>query len=305
MIKEHKQFNNSTTSEFRSGFVAIVGAPNVGKSTLMNRVLDRKISITSRKPQTTRNRILGILTEPSSQFALIDTPGIHKSTNVFNNRIVDTAFAAIMDVDLILFVTDILDLDLTLERALINKIKLSKKPVILAINKIDKIKKPNLLKIIKTWSKTNQFKAIVPVCALTGYQIKMLISVIRDNLPEGPRMFPQDTITDASEEFIVSEIIREKIFRLTGQEIPYSVAVTIDSFEKKTGSTHIYATVHVERNSQKGIIIGKSGTKLGQISEKSKLEIQKLVGNKVFIKLFIRTQKNWSSDTKALKRFGY
>jgi GTP-binding protein Era len=294
-------------SEFKSGFIAIAGAPNVGKSTLLNQMLGEKISITSKKPQTTRNRILGVLHRRSSQLAFIDTPGIHKATGTLNTRIVDTALSALVDADILLIVVDVANTDMESESYLARKLKSQKQPVVLVLNKIDLIAKSKLLTIIDKWAKTYAFEAIIPVSAILGEQVEELLDALEALLPKGPPFFPEEAITDLSERFIVAEMIREKIFRLLGQEIPYSVAVSVDSFseDKKGTLVKIHATIHVERASQKGMIIGKEGSKLKMIGTEARKDIERMVGAKVFLKLFVRVHKNWSKDTKALRRFGY
>lgn len=289
---------------FKSGYVAIVGAPNAGKSTLLNRLLGEKLSITSRKPQTTRNRILGVVHRPESQMIFLDTPGVHKTTATLNERLVDVAFSAMGDVDLVLVLIDVSSPDPLSEDLLVKKLNSLDKKVVLALNKIDCVKKPELLTFIKTWDQSFPFEGIIPISAKHGEQVDVLLDLLEKNLPEGPPLFPEDTITDLPERFFVAEMIREKVFRLTGQEVPYSSAVTVDSFSQEKSLTRINATIHVERDSQKGIVIGKSGAKLKQIGEDSRKEIEKMLGRKVFLKLFVRVQKNWSRDTKAIAKFG-
>jgi GTP-binding protein Era len=294
-------------SDFKSGFVAIVGAPNVGKSTLLNQMLGEKISITSKKPQTTRNRILGVVHRPRSQLVFIDTPGIHKAKSPLNIRIVEAALSALGNVDIVLVMVDVANPDPESEDFLVKKLEKIKQPVVLVLNKTDLVKKPALLSIIDKWSKAYSFEAIIPVSAILGSQIEELIEAMEALLPKGPPYFPEDTITDMPERFIAAEMIREKVFRLTGQEIPYSTAVTIDSFseEKKGTLVKIHATIHVERTSQKGMVIGKDGSKLKMIGTEARKEIERMVGTKVFLKIFVRVHKNWGKDTKALRKFGY
>jgi GTP-binding protein Era len=299
---------NTTSQEpYRSGFVAILGAPNAGKSTLLNRLLGQKISITSKKPQTTRNRILGIVHQPTAQLVFLDTPGVHRAKNPLNRRIVEVALSTLAEVDLILIMVDIADPDPASEVILLEKLKEHRRPVILALNKIDRVKKAIILEHMELWSQKFRFHALVPICAKSGAQVEDLVKAMVSVLPEGPPFFPEDSLTDMPERFIAAEMIREKAFRLTGQEIPYSVAVTIDSFQEEVPQNlvRIYATIHVERDSQKGIVIGKKGQKLKQIGEAARKEIRRMTGTKVFLKLFVRVQKNWSKDTKALRRFGY
>ncbi len=302
-----KSNNNTHRATFKSGFVAIAGAPNVGKSTLINRVLGQKISITSKKPQTTRNRILGIVHRPASQMILIDTPGVHKASGTLNKRMVAIAMSALSEADLILFMADVTEPDLQSEQVLLNAFKQSNKDVILTLNKIDLIKKPVLLEQMDLWIKQYDFKAIVPISAKTGTQVEALLYAMETALPEGPRYFPKEDITDMPERVLVAELIREKVFRLTGQEIPYSTMVTVDTFlvEKKKGLLKIHANIHVERTSQKGIVIGKGGSKLKAIGEAARKDIERMTGHRVFLKLFVKVQKNWSRDPRALRRFGY
>ncbi|RLC26349.1 MAG: GTPase Era [Deltaproteobacteria bacterium] len=298
---------NNRPADFKSGFVTIAGAPNVGKSTLLNRMIGEKISITSKKPQTTRNRIIGIVHRPFSQIVFVDTPGVHRAKGALNVRIVDVALSALADVDLILVVLDVTNPDPESEKILIKRLGKQKRPVILVLNKIDLIKKPELLIIIDKWVKAYPFEAVIPVSAKHGTQVEELVKAMERILPNGLPFFPEDAVTDMPERFIAAEMVREKVFRLTGEEVPYSIAVTIDSFyeDAKGPLVKIYATIHVERDSQKGIIIGKGGSKLKKIGEEARMEIQRMVGSKVFLKLFVRVQKNWSKDTKALRRFGY
>ncbi|MCD6224576.1 MAG: GTPase Era [Deltaproteobacteria bacterium] len=292
---------------FRSGFAAIIGTPNVGKSTLLNRILGEKISITSKKPQTTRNRILGIHHRPSSQIIFVDTPGMHKPRGKLNEIIVETAVSTMADVDIILIVVDLSGYDKESEEFVVRKLKKENRPVVLALNKTDLVKGEKILRLIDKWSRIYPFKSIVPVSAKHGNQVDELLAVMEQLLPEGPPLFPEESLTDQPERFIVAEMIREKVFRLTGQEIPYSTAVTIDTFseEKKGALVKIEAVIHVERNSQKGMVIGKKGSKLKQIGQDARKEIERMLQAKVFLKLFVRVQENWSSDTKALRKLGY
>ncbi len=298
---------NDPYTDFKSGYVSIVGAPNAGKSTLLNRMLGEKISITSKKPQTTRNRILGVLHRTKSQMVFFDTPGVFQAKDKLNVRIVDTALSALGDADLVLVVVDVSRPDPNAERYLVKRLKSQTQPVVLAMNKIDLIEKSGLLEIIVKWSSVYGFKDVVPISAQHGTQVEDLIAAMEKILPNGPPFFPEDTLTDVSERFIVAELIREQVFRMTGEEIPYATAVTVDTFKaKKEGRLiSIEATIHLERDSQKGIVIGKHGGKLKQIGTRSREQIEQLLGTKVFLKLFVRIQKNWRKDTKAIRRFGY
>lgn len=298
---------SDTYEDFKSGYVAILGAPNAGKSTLLNRLLGEKISITSKKPQTTRNRILGVVHRPGAQMVFIDTPGIFKAKDTLNLRIVDTALAAINEADILLFVLDAAKPDQTSELFLADRLQKQERPVIVALNKIDQVQKSDLLAMIQKWSTQYYFEVIIPISATEGTQIDQLITAMQNMLPTGPPYFPEDALTDLSERFIAAEMVRESIFRLTGEEIPYATAVTVDTFkEEKDGKlVRIEATIHLERGSQKGIIIGKDGSKLKRIGIESRKKIEHMLETKVFLKLFVRVQKNWRKDTRALRKFGY
>ena len=248
-------------AKFRSGFVAIIGAPNVGKSTLLNQLSGQKIAITSEKPQTTRHRILGVVHQPGAQIVFLDTPGIHQAKGPLNVRMVDVALKALEGVDIVLFVTDTAFQDTSSNEVIVESLKHRSLPVVLVINKVDRINKESLLPLIQAWDKAYPFRAIVPVSALKGTQVDTLVTEMIRLLPEGPRYYPEDSLTDQPERFIAAEIIREKVFRLTGEEIPYSVAVTVESFKERQDKelVEISATIHVERESQKPMIIGKGG----------------------------------------------
>jgi len=299
--------NSDQYDNFKSGYVAIAGTPNAGKSTLLNRMLGEKISITSKKPQTTRNRILGVLHRPDVQIVLCDTPGVFEAQDKLNVRIVDAALAAVGDADLILVVIDVAESNPKAERFLVKQLRSQAKPVVLALNKIDLVDKSILLPAIDHWSKAFPFEDLVPISAKEGIQIDELISAMVRMLPQGPPFFPEDMLTDATERFITAELIREQVFRQTGEEIPYATAVTVDVFEEKNEGrlVRIEATIHLERDSQKGIVIGKNGSKLKQIGTRSREQIEKMMACKVYLKLFVRVQKNWRKDTRAIRRFGY
>ncbi len=303
--------DNSTSSNtetvFRSGFVAICGPPNAGKSTLLNRLTGEKIAITSNKPQTTRNRILGIVTGRTSQTVFMDTPGIFKAAGKLNTRLVDTAVSALADVDVILLMVDASRSRRADEGLAVGQLENRKTPVVLALNKIDLIKKPIVLEHIEKWRAVYPFAHIFPISARHGDQTDELLRALEALLPPGDMLFPPDMVTDMPERFIAAEMIREKIFRQTGQEIPYATAVSIDTFEeKKNGALiHIRATIHVEKASQKGIIIGKKGQRLKEIGEKSRQDIQRLTGARVYLELFVRVQDKWRSNDMVLREFGY
>jgi GTPase len=293
--------------QFHSGFVSLIGRPNVGKSTLLNRILGEKIVITSNKPQTTRNRIKGIHNVPGAQIVFIDTPGIHRATSMLNRYMVDEALAAIREVDAIIFLVEA-DAPAGGEEAMILELLAEvKTPVILAINKIDLAPKETLLESIGRYARLYPFREIIPVSALSGDGVERIVDNVRTCLPIGPVYFPDDILTDVPERFIVAEMIREKIFRLTHDEIPYSIAVEVESFkERPDGSlVSISAAINVERDSQKGIIIGRKGEMLKKIGTQARREIEQLLDTKVFLELFVRVRKDWSENPRLLKEFGY
>lgn len=292
---------------FKSGFIAIIGAPNVGKSTLLNQLLGQKIAITSQKPQTTRHRILGVAHLPGAQLIFLDTPGIHRAKGALNVRMVEVALKVLGDVDLVVLITDAAFPDRASDEIILRSLRKRNLPVILAINKVDLVNKETLLPLIKQWHEVYPFRAIVPISAIERIQIDDLVAEMIDVLPEGPRYYPEDSVTDMPERFIAAEMIREKVFRLTGQEIPYGVAVTVESFKERPEKNliDIQATIHVERESQKPIIIGKAGSMLKRIGEKARMDIERMVGCKVFLKLWVRVQKKWTRDAVAIKKLGY
>ena len=294
-------------ARFKSGFIAIAGAPNAGKSTLLNRLLGEKISITSKKPQTTRNRILGVLHRPGAQLIFFDTPGVFQAADRMNARIVDAALAAVGDADLILLVVDAASPAPTPERFLVKHLRKVKVPVILALNKIDRIERDRLLPLMEAWHRRFKFEGLVPVSALEGTQVQELVSAMEDALPPGPPFYPEDVLTDLPMRFIAAELIREKVFRFTGQEIPYATAVTIETYKSDADKAlvSIEATIHLERASQKGIVIGKNGRMLKRIGTEARRAIEASLEARVFLKLFVSVQKNWRKDTRALRRFGY
>ncbi|MBW2107777.1 MAG: GTPase Era [Deltaproteobacteria bacterium] len=290
--------------QFRSGFIGIVGAPNVGKSTLLNRVVGQKIAITSSKPQTTRHRILGIAHRPNAQLIFLDTPGIHRAKGPLNRLIVDVAMKVLKGVDLVLWVVDATVGDERSNGLILDSLKKIALSAVLAINKVDLLDKEVLLSQIARWDQAYSFEAIVPISALEGTQVEDLVLVMERALPEGPRYYPEDSVTDVPERFIAGELIREKVFRMTGQEIPYAVAVTVEAFKKRSDRdlVDIEATIHVERESQKPIIIGAGGHKLKRIGTAARKDIEQMVGCRVFLKLWVRVQRNWTTDERVIRR---
>jgi GTP-binding protein Era len=299
--------NTVNYENVRSGLVAIVGPPNAGKSTLMNSLLGQKISIVTPKPQTTRNRILGVLNGADHQVVLVDTPGLHKADQLLNKEMVRIAMESLADVDIVLFLLDVFaiakdkgkkkfDLEKYLGRTTV--------PSFLILNKIDLIDRRELLPIIDQYKTVFPFEAILPLSAKTAEGTATLLEEILKILPYGPRYFPEDIPTDSSERFLVSEIIREKVFLLTGQEIPYSTAVVIDAFEEEDRLITIHASIVLEKASQKGIVIGKGGLKLKSIGIAARKDIEKMVGGKVLLKLWVKVKKNWSQNNSFLKELG-
>jgi len=290
---------------YRSGFVSIVGAPNVGKSTLLNRILGQKVAITSPKPQTTRHRILGIWTTPEAQVIFQDTPGIHQAESLFNQRMLQIALSSLSDADVILFLVEPGRRSADQELAM-DSLRGQDRPVILVLNKIDTLPKESLLPWMDELSRELSPAALVPISALTGENLPNLLREIVARLPEGPQYYPPETMTDQPERVIAAEMIREQVFHQMRQEIPYATTVTVESFkEDRPDLIRIEATIHVERDSQKGILIGKKGESLKKIGTAARKDIERLTGTKVYLELFVRVEKNWSRDPRALRRFGY
>lgn len=293
-------------TQSRCGYVAILGRPNVGKSTLLNHILGQKISITSRKPQTTRHRVLGIKTQGNVQTIFVDTPGIHKSEPKAINRYMNkAATSSVKDVDAILFVIEAgkwTDQD----EHVLNQFASSKVPVILVINKIDKLEdKALLLPFIEQVSQKHSFKTIVPVAALQGKQLPELEKEIHQCLPESIHFYPEDQITDRSMRFMAAEIIREKIMRQLGQEVPYAMTVEIEQMKQEGKVWHIHGLILVERPGQKNIVIGKQGQKLKSIGSEARIDIERMLESKVMLNLWVKVKSGWSDDERALRSLGY
>ena len=293
----------SEISDFKSGFISIIGRPNVGKSTLLNSLLGEKIAIISDKPQTTRNKILGIVNTPGAQLVFMDTPGIHKPMHKMNEYMVKTALRTYNEVDVILMLVEATEAPGGGDRFIIETLAKVKTPVFLLINKVDLIKKDALLPLIEQYSKLYSFAEIIPVSALKN-DLGGLIPAILKRLPQGPKYFPDDQLTDQPERFIVCEIVREKIFELTKEEIPYSTAVMIEEMKEEPDITRIHAVILVERDSQKGILIGKGGAMLKQIGTLARQDAEKLLGVKVFLKLYVKVKKGWREDERMLRNIG-
>ncbi|MCD6298602.1 MAG: GTPase Era [Deltaproteobacteria bacterium] len=292
---------------FLSGFIAIIGPPNVGKSTLLNRILGTKLAIVSSMPQTTRNRITGIYHGDGFQMVFMDTPGIHKTRSALHESMVESALATPQEVDLVLLVIEMQRPDDPEIPSVVGNLKKLKKPCILVINKIDMFPKEQILPVIDKLRQTYPFEAIIPVSALKGDGVDALLEELKSRLKPGPRFFTKDMNTDRTEAFLVSEIIREKIYFHMRQELPYSSAVTVDKMEELPDRDllSIAARVHVETESQKGILIGQKGRMVKAIGRSARLELEKMFNVQVFLDLKVRVEKNWTKDSKALRRLGY
>lgn len=290
----------------RSGHVAIIGRPNVGKSTLLNRILGQKIAITSRRPQTTRHRLLGIHTTAEAQTIYVDTPGLHKPGGRAMNRLMNRAASgAIADVDVVLFVVEGLKWT-DEEDYILGLLREGTIPVVLAVNKVDRIKdKAALLPHIDVLRVRHPFHDIVPVSAANGSQVPELVRTIEALLPESPPLYPEEQITDRSERFLAAELIREKLMRHLGQELPYATTVEIESYVEDDGLARIHALIWVERDSQKAIVIGKGGAMLKRIGQEAREDIERLIGHKVFLQMWVKVKEKWSDDERALRTLGY
>jgi GTP-binding protein Era len=300
--------NNSTESKrYKSGFISIIGRPNVGKSTFLNRVIGQKIAIMSDKPQTTRNKVQGVLTMNDTQMIFIDTPGIHKPKHKLGDFMMKVAQNTLKEVDLVLFMVNAAEGFGRGEEFILEKFHSIQTPVFLVINKIDQVHPDELLPIIESYKEKYPFKEVVPISALEGNNIERLLEQIKGYLPEGPQYYPADQVTDHPERFIITEFIREKALHLTREEIPHSLAVVLDKIEREKGKDiiHVMATVIVERDSQKGIIIGKQGSMLKEIGKRARVDIENLLGSKVFLELWVKVQKDWRNKVSQLRDFGF
>ena len=290
-----------------SGFVAIVGRPNVGKSTLMNRLLGQKVSIVSPRPQTTRTKIMGIKSMPGAQVIFLDTPGIDRAGGYFHRLMVKTATNSLEGADVILWIVEAADPLSQDDKLILEILKRVKSPVLLAINKVDLVEKETLLPMIDRFRALLSLVEIVPISATEGDNVALLESLLIQYLPQGPPLYPPDQLTDQPERFTIAELIRERIFRSVYQEVPYAVAVLVEKVRAREGRalTDVEATIYVEKDSQKAIIIGRAGTMLKRIGESARPEIEKLLGTQVFLKLWVKVRSDWQKDDEALKRLGY
>lgn len=291
--------------DYKSGFVALIGRPNVGKSTLLNFLVGQKVAIMSPQPQTTRNKISGIYTDDQEQIVFIDTPGIHKPKNKLDDFMDKSSYSALDEVDVVLFMVEPEPAGKG-DQYIAELLKKIKKPVFLVINKIDKVHPDKLLSIIDSYKNLGDFAEIVPISASQGNNVSELIKTIAKYLPEGPQFYDADQLTDRPEYFIVAELIREQVLKLTHEEVPHATAVVVDRMrDHEAGKLQIEATIYVERPGQKGIIIGKKGQMLKQIGIAARQEIEALLGEKVNLRLWVKVQKNWRSDPAFLKSIGY
>ena len=298
---------NKDENSFLSGFAAIIGAPNVGKSTLLNKILGKKLAIVSPKPQTTRNRVLGVYHGKNFQIAFMDTPGIHKTKTVLHKSMVASAMETVSEVDILVFVTDAAFPFEEDAESILKKQKKKQIPVVLVINKIDRVTPEKLLPVIKHYSESFPFKAIVPISALKGDGVDTLFNELKSRLKQGPQFFPVEMSTDRPETFLISEIIREKIYFHTREELPYSSAVTIINMEKKKNKNllSISGRIYVETDSQKGILIGKQGRMIKAVGRSARLELEKIFGMRIYLDLTVKVDRNWTKNTRALRGLGY
>ena len=296
--------SNTNTTPPRSGFVTLIGRPNSGKSTLLNQLVGEKISIVTSKPQTTRNLIRGIVTRPEGQIVLVDTPGVHKPVHRMNSLMMKSVGEAISEVDVLALMVDASQPFGKGDRFTLELIADVAAAKVLILNKVDKVKKPELLPMIDTYSKLAKFEDIVPISALRGENVETLMKVFFKLLPVGPALYPEDQLSDQQERSIAAEMVREKLIKLTDDELPYSTAVTIDRFEEAETLVRIYVTIHVERETQKGIVIGKGGHLLKEAGIAARQDLEKLLGRQVYLELRVKVSADWRDDENALRNFG-
>ncbi|WP_308638865.1 GTPase Era [Paenibacillus silvisoli] len=298
--------SKGSKQKYHSGFVAIIGRPNVGKSTLINEVIGQKIAIMSDKPQTTRNKIHGVYTTDNSQIVFLDTPGIHKPTSKLGDFMVKSAVGTLGEVDAALFLIDVSEGLGGGDRFIIEALKKVNTPVFLVMNKIDKIEPEALLPLIVQYKDLYDFAEVVPISALQGNNVNTLLKVLSGYLPEGPQYYPADQVTDHPEQFVCAELVREKILHHTREEVPHSIAVAIEDMRvQENGVVYIGAVIYVERDSQKGIVIGKQGALLKQVGKEARRDIETLLGSRVFLELWVKVKKDWRNQDRVLKDLGF
>ena len=291
---------------YKSGFAAVIGRPNVGKSTLINSLIGQKIAIMSDKPQTTRNKILCVLTQPDAQVVFLDTPGIHKAKDKLGEYMVQAAENTLKEVDVILFVVDATEKMGAGERYILERLEATKKPVLLVVNKLDLIDRQSVLPIIAGYTAKYPFAGVVPISAKEEMNLDSLLTEIKQHLEEGPQYYPEDMVTDQPERLIVAELVREKVLHLTREEIPHAIAVDVDEMSTRTnGDVYIRATIYVERDSQKGIVIGAKGMLLKKIGALARTDIENFLGSRVYLELWVKVKKDWRNRNNLLKEFGF
>lgn len=296
---------NSELQQKKSGFVALVGRPNVGKSTLINRLVGQKIAIMSNKPQTTRTQIRGVITRTAGQAVLLDTPGLHKPKHLLGEYMVQSAHSAMRDVDVILMVADATDGNLQADELVVERLVQSSCPVVLALNKVDAVAKETLLQKIAAYHSMYPFKEIIPISAKTGEQVGVLEKVLFSHLPLGPYYYPEGMLTDHPERFLIAELIREKVLMTTREEIPHSIAVSVEQMEQRGNTLYVNAVIYTERDSQKGILIGKSGELLKRVGTMARQDIEGLLTTKTFLELWVKVKKDWRNAEHMLRTFGF
>ncbi|EHV5274746.1 GTPase Era [Staphylococcus pseudintermedius] len=293
-------------SEYKSGFVTIIGRPNVGKSTFVNRVIGHKIAIMSDKAQTTRNKIQGVMTQQDAQIVFLDTPGIHKPKHKLGDYMMKVAKNTLSEIDAVMFMVNVNEEIGRGDEYIMEMLKTVKTPVFLVLNKIDLVHPDALMPRIEQYQRYMDFAEIIPISALEGHNVDHFINVLKSYLPEGPQYYPDGQISDHPEQFVVSELIREKILQTTSEEIPHAIGVNVERMTQESEDrVHIEAVIYVERDSQKGIVIGKDGKKLKEVGKRARLDIEHLLGSKVYLDLWVKVQKDWRNKSSFIKQMGY
>ncbi|MBZ8175745.1 GTPase Era [Staphylococcus delphini] len=293
-------------SEYKSGFVTIIGRPNVGKSTFVNRVIGHKIAIMSDKAQTTRNKIQGVMTQQDAQIVFLDTPGIHKPKHKLGDYMMKVAKNTLSEIDAVMFMVNVNEEIGRGDAYIMEMLKTVKTPVFLVLNKIDLVHPDALMPRIEQYQRYMDFAEIIPISALEGHNVDHFINVLKSYLPEGPQYYPDGQISDHPEQFVVSELIREKILQTTSEEIPHAIGVNVERMTQESEDrVHIEAVIYVERDSQKGIVIGKGGKKLKEVGKRARLDIEHLLGSKVYLDLWVKVQKDWRNKSSFIKQMGY